>query len=157
MSAQSSGPSETRAKAELRRRSLQVSTFCIHTMAWVLLAFYATDYLPPLAIRGTVGLASPRLQQYLVGYAALCGLCLLLAATFGALYERHFRLSRYSWRWVVFPILVALFLIPAQGANEWLTRVLELAFLGLGMALGLRIGPALRRRRRAVPGLGGGG
>ena len=50
---------EARAKEERRLRSLQVSTICLHSMGWILATFYATDYLPPLLIRLTVGLHQP--------------------------------------------------------------------------------------------------
>ncbi len=150
-------PLEARDKAELRRRSLQVSTFCLHAMAWVLVVFYATDYLPPLAVRGTVGLRSPASAQYLDGYLALGLLCALLGASFGALYRRRIRASRYSWRWFVFPILVALLLIPAQGAEEWLSRGVELICLLLGIGAGIRLGPRLRPRRPPAGGPWAGG
>src|SRR5580658_9429113 len=112
---------EARAKEERRVRSLQVSTFCLHSMAWILVTFYTTDYLPPLAIRFTVGVRQTALAQYLVGYLVLGLLCFLLATGFGGLYGPRIRNSRFAWRWFVFPVALALLLIPAQGANELLT------------------------------------
>jgi len=147
----------TEAKArdqdERRRRSLKVSTLCLHAMAWVLLTFYATDYLPALAIRFSVGLRVSRLDQYVVGYIVLSLICLALAMGFGVLYQPRISASRYSWRWLVFPVAVALWLIPAQGANELLTRAVEALCLAGGIALGEGVSRPLRRRwRRPAPG-----
>lgn len=136
---------EARAKEERRVRSLQVSTFCLHSMAWILVTFYATDYLPPLAIRFTVGLRQTALAQYLVGYLVLGLLCLLLATGFGILYGPRIRKSRFAWRWFVFPVALALLLIPAQGSNELLTRAVEALCLVSGMALGESVSRPLRR------------
>jgi hypothetical protein len=139
---------EARAKEERRARSLQVSTFCLHSMAWILATFYATDYLPPLAIRLTVGLRQTALAQYLVGYLVLGLLCVLLAIGFGSLYGPRIRTSRFSWRWFVFPVALALLLIPAQGSNELLTRAIEAVCLVSGIALGESLSRPLRRLLR---------
>ncbi|MFZ0168157.1 MAG: hypothetical protein WAL64_01895 [Candidatus Dormiibacterota bacterium] len=136
---------EARAKEERRVRSLQVSTFCLHTMAWILAAFYATDYLPPLAIRFTVGLRQTAFAQYLVGYLVLGLLCLVLATGFGGLYGPRISSSRFAWRWFVFPVALALLLIPAQGSNELLTRAVEALCLVSGIALGESLSHPLRR------------
>ncbi len=144
------------AKAERRRRGLAVSTFCIHSMGWVLVTFYATDYLPPLAIRLTVGLGSSRATQYLVGYLALGTVCLLLGISFGIFYRERIAASRYSWRWYFFPGAVAILLIPAQGENELVTRLVEAVFLLAGLALGRSLpGPVRRSRRSASVNRGG--
>jgi hypothetical protein len=136
---------EASAKEERRARSLQVSTFCLHAMAWILATFYATDYLPPLAIRFTVGLRQTVLAQYLVGYLVLGSLCLLLATGFGIVYGPRIRKSRFAWRWFVFPVALGLLLIPAQGSNELLTRAVEAICLVGGIALGASLSPPLRR------------
>jgi hypothetical protein len=136
---------EARAKEERRVRSLQVSTFCLHTMAWILAIFYATDYLPPLAIRFTVGLRQTALAQYVIGYLVLGLLCFLLATGFGGLYGPRIGNSRFAWRWFVFPVALALLLIPAQGANELLTRAVEALCLVSGIALGESLSRPLRR------------
>ncbi|MFZ0995705.1 MAG: hypothetical protein WAO09_06980 [Candidatus Dormiibacterota bacterium] len=136
---------QARAKEERRVRSLQVSTFCLHSMAWILVTFYATDYLPPLAIRLTVGLRQTALAQYLVGYLVLGLLCLVLASGFGILYGPRIRKSRFAWRWFVFPVALALLLIPAQGSNELLTRAVEALCLVSGIALGESLSRLLRR------------
>ena len=140
---------ELAAKEERRRRGLQVSTFCLHSMAWVLLTFYATDYLPPLSIRLTVGLSAARSSQYLVGYVTLSLVCLLLGAGFASFYQPRIAHSRYPWRWLLFPMVVALILIPAQGENELLTRGVEAACLLLGLAVGQVVTASLRRSRRS--------
>jgi hypothetical protein len=114
-------------------------------MAWILATFYATDYLPPLAIRFTVGLHQSAVTQYLVGYLVLGLLCAGIAIGFGCLYGPRIRASRYSWRWFVFPVAVALLLIPAQGSNELLTRVVEAVCLVGGIALGESLSRPLRR------------
>ena len=146
---------EERAKAERRQRSLQVSTICLHAMGWILVTFYATDYLPPLLIRVTVGLHQPASLQYLVGYLMLSLLCVGLAVGFGCLYGPRIRASAYSWRWYFFPILLALLLIPAQGINEWLTRAIEAICLILGISLGVGLSQPWRRwRRRRRPARG---
>lgn len=147
---------EEAAKAERRRRGLAVSTFCLHSMIWVLLTFYATDYLPPLAIRLTVGLEASSATQYLVGYVALGTVCLLLGISFGIFYRERIAASRYSWRWYFFPGAVAILLIPAQGENELLTRLVEAVFLLSGLALGRSVpGPVRRSRRSASVNRGG--
>ncbi|MGC1185042.1 MAG: hypothetical protein WBA31_07820 [Candidatus Dormiibacterota bacterium] len=146
---------EARAKAERRQRSLQVSTICLHAMGWILVTFYATDYLPPLMIRVTVGVHQPASQQYLVGYVVLGLICLGLAVGFGCLYGPRIRASAYSWRWYFFPILLALLLIPAQGINEWLSRAIEALCLVPGIALGVGLSQPWRRwRRRRRPARG---
>jgi len=137
-------PAELAAKEARRRRGLQVSSFCLHTTAWGVLTYYATDYLPPLSIRLTVGLASPRATQYLIGYTALSLICLLLGAAFAGLYRPRMVASRYPWRWYLGPLLVALILIPSQGANGLLTKLVEAACLALGLAVGQLVAPALR-------------
>ncbi|MGH7608520.1 MAG: hypothetical protein ACREOD_01050 [Candidatus Dormibacteria bacterium] len=139
-------PEEARAKAERRRRGLQVSTVCLHGMAWILVTFYATDYLPPLAIRLTVGVSSPRPGQYLLGYAVLGAICLILGGVFGRLYRQRIAASRYRWRWVVFPAVLALLLIPSQGFNEWLTRLVELACVVGGIGAGAAFSRPARPR-----------
>jgi hypothetical protein len=144
---------EWEARDERRQRGLQLSTFCLQSMSWILLTFYATDYLPPLSIRLTIGLHAPRSDQYLVGYLVLGLLCLLIAIGFGAFYRPTIARSRYSWRWFLFPTLVALFLIPAQGENELLTRAVEAACLLAGIGLGeLTSGSFRRSRPSAEPG-----
>jgi hypothetical protein len=141
------------AREERRGRGLQLSTFCLQSMSWILLTFYATDYLPPLSIRLTIGLQAPRSGQYLVGYVVLGLVCLLIAIGFGAFYRPRIARSRYSWRWFFFPTVVALFLIPAQGENELLTRAVEAACLLVGIGLGeLTSGWFRRSRRSAEPG-----
>jgi len=141
---------ELAAKAERRRRGMQVSTICLHSMSWVLLAFYATDYLPPLSIRLTVGLTASRATQYLVGYLALGTICLVLGVAFGSFYQERIARSRYSWRWFFFPGAAALLLIPAQGESELLTRLVEAVFLLGGLALGRLVPKPVRRSRRPV-------
>lgn len=121
-------------------------------MAWILVTFYATDYLPPLLIRATVGLRQSAVLQYLVGYLVLGALCLCLATAFGCLYGPRIRTGTYSWRWYLFPVLLALLLIPAQGVNEWLTRGVEALCLMLGIALGVGISQPWRRWRRRPAG-----
>ncbi|HEY6538140.1 MAG TPA: hypothetical protein VI138_03760 [Candidatus Dormibacteraeota bacterium] len=157
MSPRAPGPplteEEARAKEERRRRSLQVSSFCLQAMAWILLTFYATDYLPPLLVRLTVGLRQPDSLQYLVGYLGLGAICLALAVGFGCYYGPRIRASRYPWRWYLFPTALALLLIPSQGANELLTRAVEAVCLVPGIGLGLGLSRPWRRwRRRPVPG-----
>jgi hypothetical protein len=139
---------EWEAKEARRERGLQLSTFCLQSMAWILLTFYATDYLPPLSIRLTIGLQAPRNDQYLVGYLVLGLLCLLIAIGFGAFYRPRIARSTYSWRWFLFPTVVALFLIPAQGENELLTRAVEAACLLVGIGLGELTSGWFRRSRR---------
>ncbi|MGH7643344.1 MAG: hypothetical protein ACRENX_10115 [Candidatus Dormibacteria bacterium] len=141
-------PEETEAKLERRRRSLRVSTFCLHALTWILATFYATDYLPALFVRATVGVNQAALPQYLAGYLLLGVICLVLAIAFGCYYGPHIKASRYSWRWYVFPVALALLLIPAQGSNELLTRAVEAACLIPGIALGGALSQPWRRRRR---------
>ncbi|MHB1625075.1 MAG: hypothetical protein ACYCUC_07595 [Candidatus Dormibacteria bacterium] len=142
-------PEERAAKEERRRRGLRVSTFCLHSMGWVLLTFYATDYLPPLSIRATVGLSAARGSQYLVGYVTLSLVCLLLGAGFASFYHPRIAGSRYPWRWFLFPVLMALILIPAQGENELLTRGVEVTCLLVGLAAGQLGTASLTRSRRS--------
>ena len=145
-------PEELAAKAARRRRGVQVSTFCLHGMAWVVLTYYSTDYLPPLAIRGLVGLDAAQPVQFLVGYVTLSVVCALLGLGFGTLYAGRMAASRYPWRWFLFPLIVAIVLIPPQGNVELLSASLELIFLLGGMLLGRRIprhlGPSLPRYSR---------
>lgn len=136
---------EARAKAERRRRSVQLSTFCLHTMAWILVTFYATDYLPALFVRWVVGLNQIALFQYVTGYLILGAICVLLATSFGCWYGPAIRKSVYSWRWYVFPVALALILIPAQGSNELLTRAVEAGCLVPGIALGVGVSQPWRR------------
>ena len=121
---------------------------CLHALTWILLTFYATDYLPPLAIRFIIGLHQAAFAQYLVGYLVLGLLCLGLATGFGRLYGHRISASRYPWRWFLFPLALALLLIPAQGANELLTRAVEAVGLVAGIALGQRFSRPLRRPAR---------
>jgi hypothetical protein len=118
-------------------------------MSWILLTFYATDYLPPLSIRLTIGLQAPRDSQYLVGYLALGIICLLIAIGFGAFYRPRIARSRYAWRWFLLPTVVALFLIPIQGENEMLTRGVEAACLIAGIGIGELLWGWVRRSRHA--------
>lgn len=146
---------EAQAKAERRYRSVQLSTFCLHIMAWILATFYATDYLPALYVRFTVGLDQPAWLQFLSGYLILSVICVVLAITFGCCYGPRIKASRYSWRWYVFPVVLALVLIPAQGSNELLTRAVEAVCLVPGIALGVGLSRPWRRwrrRRRPAPG-----
>jgi len=140
---------EAQAREERRRRGVQVSSFCLQAMAWILLTFYATDYLPPLLIRLTVGLRQTHLVQYLVGYSVLALVCLALAVGFGRLYGRRVQVSRYRWRWYFFPVALALVLIPAQGANELLSWVVEAVCLLVGVALGVGLSRPGRKWRPA--------
>ena len=148
-------PEEAEAKADRRLRSLQVSTFCLHALAWILATFYATDYLPALFVKTTVGVKQAALPQYLAGYLILSVICLVLAIGFGCFYGPRIGASRYSWRWYVFPVALALLLIPAQGSNELLTRAVEAVCLVSGIALGVTLSQPWRRRRqrrRPAPG-----
>jgi len=150
-------PEELAAKAARRRRGIQISTFCLHGMAWVVLTYYSTDYLPPLSIRGLVGLEAARPLQFLVGYLTLSVVCLLLGLGFGNFYASRIAASRYPWRWFLFPLAVAIVLIPPQGNVELLSASLEVVFLLGGMILGQRIPCPLRRSRprySAGPGAG---
>jgi hypothetical protein len=140
---------EWEAREERRRRGLNLSTFCLQSMSWILLTFYATDYLPPLSIRLTIGLQAPRASQYVVGYLALGMICLLIAIGFGAFYRPRLVRSRYTWRWFLFPTVVALFLIPIQGENEMLTRGVEAACLLAGIGIGELTAGWVRRSRHA--------
>jgi len=139
---------EARAKAERRYRSVQVSTVCLHAMAWILATFYATDYLPALFVRLVVGLNQATVLQYLAGYLVLGVICALLAISFGCFYGPRIRKSRYSWRWYFFPVVLALVLIPAQGSNELLTRAVEAVCLVPGIVLGVGVSQPWRRWRR---------
>jgi MFS family permease len=139
---------EARAKAERRYRSVQVSTFCLHAMAWILATFYATDYLPALFVRLVVGLNQATVLQFLAGYLILGVICALLAISFGCFYGPRIRQSRYSWRWYFFPVVLALVLIPAQGSNELLTRAIEAVCLVPGIVLGVGVSQPWRRWRR---------
>lgn len=137
---------ENPERAELRQRSLRVSRALLHLVVWLPLTFYATDYLPPLAIRGTVGTSSPAAGQYLVGYLALGTVCLALGIAFGLVYAPSVGATRYPWRWVVFPLVVALVLIPTQGADQLLSKAVEAVALMAGEAVGLRLSADVRRR-----------
>jgi len=117
-------------------------------MGWILVTFYATDYLPPLVIRLTVGLHQPAVLQYLIGYLVLGLICLALAVGFGCLYGLRVQASGYRWRWYLFPVALALVLIPAQGANELLTRAVEAVCLVAGIALGVGLSQPWRNWRR---------
>lgn len=141
-------PEEAQAKEERRYRTVQVSSFCLNVMAWILATFYATDYLPALYVRSALGVHQPALIQYLAGYLVLSMICLVLAIAFGCFYGPRIRASRYSWRWYVFPVVLALVLIPAQGSNELLTRAVEAVCLVPGIALGVRLSQPWRRWRR---------
>lgn len=151
MAVEDAGPGKVEEALEApgreRRRSHRVTTVCLHAISWLLLTFYATDYLPPLAIRASVGTSAAAPAQYLVGYMTLGAVCLALGLGFGWLYSPAIRRSRFPWRWVLFPLLVALVLIPSQGANHLLTRGLIALALLAGTALGLGLGPRLRRLR----------
>ncbi|MGH7692233.1 MAG: hypothetical protein ACREOA_05970 [Candidatus Dormibacteria bacterium] len=147
-------PEEHEAREHLRQRSLHVSTFCLHSMAWILAAFYATDYLPPLAIRFTVGLRQAAATQYLVGYLVLAAICLLLATAFGWFYGPRVRASRYVWRWYLFPVLVAVLLMPSQGISDLLTKAVEVVCLVPGIALGVALSRDPRWRGRWRPARG---
>ena len=155
------------ARAERRQRTAQASTAVLHTLGWVLVAFYSTDYLPSLAVRTLAPGRGPSLGLYLTGYGALATVCLVLGTVFGWRYRAAIRRSGFPWRWAVFPTTLALLLIPAQGANEWLTRLVEaialVAGLGAGRALPLTYESARARLRRgstatgSVPAAPGGG
>ena len=108
----------------------------MHALAWLLAAFYATDYLPPLSIRLSVGLSAPARTQYLVGYLTLGVVALGLGTGLGWMYARLIRRSRYPWRWVVFPTLVATLLVPPQGADLLLTKVVAAVMAAFGIMLG---------------------
>ena len=116
----------------------------MHGAAWILLTFYATDYLPPLAIRATVGTAAAQVQ-FLVGYLTMGLVCLLLGASFGLVYRPAIERSPFPWRWGVFPLLLALALIQAPDSGGLLSRGLEALTLLSGEGLGYRWGPGLRR------------
>lgn len=137
---------ENPERVELRRRSLKVSRASLHGLAWLLLTFYATDYLPALTIRATVGLSAPIASQYLMGYVALGLVCLVVGAGFGAMYAPSVSASKYPWRWVLFPLIVAMVLIPTQGADQLLSKGVELVALLGGEAVGLRLSARVRRR-----------
>lgn len=142
-------PEQLAAKDEARRRALKVSTFCLHAMAWVVLTYFATDYLPPISIRLTVGLGAPASTQYLVGYIALGLTCGLLGAGFAGVYRPQITASRYPWRWFLFPLAVALVLIPAQGESQLLSKLVEAGFLIIGLAAGQLLAASLRQSRRS--------
>ena len=124
------------ARDERLRKSHQLTAISVHALAWLLAAFYATDYLPPLSIRLSVGLSSPARTQYLVGYLTLGAVALGLGTGLGGMYARLIRCSRYPWRWVVFPTLVAALLVPPQGADLLLTKVVVAAMAATGILLG---------------------
>ncbi len=127
---------ELAAREERRRKSRQLTSISVHSLGWLLAAFYATDFIPPLSIRLSVGLSAPASTQYLVGYLALAAVALGLGAGFGWMYEGLIRHSRYPWRWVVFPTLVAVLLIPPQGADLLLTKVVAAVMAAFGIMLG---------------------
>ena len=142
---------ELAAKAARRRRGIQISTFCLHGMAWVVLTYYSTDYLAPLSIRGLVGLEAPRPLQFLVGYTTLSVVCVLLGLGFGNFYASRMAASRYPWRWILFPLVVAIVLIPPQGNIEFLSASLEAMCLLGGLIVGQRIQGPLRRAQPRYP------
>ena len=141
---------EARAKAERRRRGLQLTNFVMHSTFWVLLTYFATDYLPPLTIRGTVGLVAPREIQFLIGYLALSVVCLLLGVGFGNFYKPRVAASRYPWRWYLFPLVVAVVLIPPQGNSTLLSSLIEALCLLAGAVLGTALPLWVRRSRRSA-------
>ncbi len=162
------GPaSDAAARAERRQRTAQASTATLHTLGWVLVGFYSTDYLPPLAVRALVPGSGPSLRLYLTGYCTLAAVCLLLGLAFGWRYRAAIQRSRFPWRWAVFPTALALLLIPAQGLNEWLTRLVEAVSLVSGLSAGralpltyASVRARLRREARATgspPAAPGGG
>ncbi len=124
------------AREERLRKSRQLTAISVHALAWLLATFYATDYLPPLSIRLSVGLSAPARTQYLVGYFTLGAVALGLGTGLGGMYARLIRCSRYPWRWVVFPTLVAALLVPPQGADLLLTKVVVAAMAATGILLG---------------------
>ncbi len=142
---------ELAAREERRRKSRQLTSISVHSLGWLLAAFYATDFLPPLSIRLSVGLSAPARTQYLVGYLALAAVALGLGTGFGWMYESLIRRSRYPWRWVVFPTLVAVLLVPPQGADLLLTKVVAAVMAALGIVLGYGW---RRGRRRGQVGVG---
>ncbi len=141
-------PEERAAKADLRRRSAQVSSFSLQAMTWVVLLFYSTDYVPALTVSNTVGLQAPRPLQYLVGYLCLSAVCVLVAGAFGVTYGARIHRSRYVLRWYLLPPLVAALLVPAQGINPEVSKVVELASVLAGVGLGAAVSrPVLARLR----------
>ena len=142
---------EARAKAERRRRGLGLTNFLMHATFWVVLTYFATDYVPPLAIRGTVGLHAPTSVQFLMGYLALSAVCLLLGAAFGNFYKSRIAASRYPWRWYLFPLIVAVVLIPPQGKSTLLSSLIEASCLLAAALLGAAAPPWFRRLPSGAP------
>ncbi len=146
------GPAgELAAREERLRKSQKLTSISVHALGWLLATYYATDFLPPLSIRLSVGLSAPTRVQYLVGYLALGAVSLGLALGFGWMYHGQVRRSRYPWRWVVFPTLVAVLLVPPQGAELLLTKVVVGAVAGLGILLGYGWRASRVRRRPGEP------
>ncbi|HUY97946.1 MAG TPA: hypothetical protein VMW47_10090 [Verrucomicrobiae bacterium] len=138
-----------RERARHRARSAQASRVILHALGWVLVVFYATDYLPPLAVRWLAAGPADRVRLYLVGYCALGLICWGLGAAFGGGYRRAIRASRYPQRWLVFPTVLAVLLIPAQGWNEWLSRGVEVVACLAGIHTGLWLRSRSRWRWRS--------
>jgi hypothetical protein len=138
---------EAAAREERRRKSRQLTSISVYSLGWLLAAFYATDFLPPLSIRLSVGLSAPARTQYLVGYLALAAVALWLGTGFGWMYEALILRSRYPWRWVVFPTVVAVLLVPPQGTDLLLTKLVAAIMAALGIVLGY----GWRRGRRRGP------
>lgn len=136
-------------RAELRARSAQASRAVLHTLAWVLGIYFASDYLPPLAVRQLAPAGSGGLRIYLTGYLVLAAICVVLGTAFARVYRPAIARSRYPQRWLVFPVLLAVLLIPSQGWNEWLTRGVEAGALVLGLGAGLRSRSRWRSRSRS--------
>ena len=149
--AEEEAAAEAAAKAERRRRGLQLSNFIIHATFWVLLTYFATDYLPPLTIRALGGAHASPASQYLIGYTALSAVCLLLGLGFGNFYKPRIAASRYPWRWYLFPLIVAVVLIPPQGRSTLLSSLIEAACLLGGAVLGSIAPRYLRRSRPGSP------
>ncbi|MDA8394504.1 MAG: hypothetical protein M0T72_04545 [Candidatus Dormibacteraeota bacterium] len=131
------GPAvELAAREERLRKSRQLTSISVHSLGWLVATYYATDFIPPLSIRLSVGLSAPTRLQFLVGYLALGAVALGLGSGFGWMYAGLIRRSRYPWRWVVFPTLVAVLLVPPQGADLLLTKVVVAAMAAIGILLG---------------------
>ena len=142
------GPRRDRRRAVSQARSAQASRAILHTLCWVLVVFYATDYLPPLAVRWLGPGDGAPLRVYLVGYCALAVVCGALGTAFALRYRRAIAASRYPQRWLIFPTVLAVLLIPAQGWNEWLTRAVEVGACLAGLGTGLRSRNRWRWRSR---------
>ncbi len=135
-------------RARNRARSAQASRVILHTLIWVLVVFYATDYLPPLAVRGLAPAGTGPVRVYATGYLVLALVCVLHGLAFGLRYGPAIIRSRYPQRWLIFPTVLAVLLIPAQGWNEWLTRAVEVAACLVGIGVGLRSHSRWRWRSR---------